>query len=244
MKFINAIIILCFVFNTAIALDNAIKSTKDALTKANQYFGIGEIDGYSRSENVSAELVVNNDDKTPYLHRWINGNKVWKIVYLDVPYYKTLDLFSFEEEIYITFDILIDYKSGRLLKIWSRIKDTSAIVRRAPDIDVYEAKLFRNFEGLPDVEPYPFFEVLKQGKIDITKSIEFEAVYILQTIRDTSTIPYWHITLHDFSHPVSSPSGKTGMASYTCDHTFNGKTGEHLSRQCGGKPIKRDQKPK
>lgn len=246
MRLILTISILCLMFSFAIASDNAITTADEAIAKANQYFGTSDIEGYSITENVSTEMILIQDDKTPYLNRWINNNKIWRIRYIDIPYYKAFyNLPTIMEEMYITFDILIDFETGRLLKIGARVKDTAFVVER-PDIKAKDdIKYDSLYAGLPNDIQFSFLDIAKHIPLNIAGSVEFEAVYVLKIINDSTSVPRWNITA--YGHPYSVSPGPVKMKSgaivkvapktvlSTCQAVIDGLTGRAIGeRKCPG----------
>ena len=100
-----------------------LKSGDDAISTALRYTGFSELRTFVIDSTKLPQLVVLEDDQTPFLHQQINGKPLWKVtisVILEIRVEdKSGGSFQRFDENIREFDIYLDPKTGQLMKMLS-----------------------------------------------------------------------------------------------------------------------------
>ena len=164
MRYNIFLIILCLIFNSAIA-EQQIKSPEKATNLALKYLGFLNMDCFSVEKNFQEALIVNiSDDKTPFLHDKINNRDIWKVTFKDIelsPHRGYPDSDDYPRP----FDVYINPNDGSLLKIESIYSGTNIDFAPEPSVEYAEKKLkeanltFLNF-AMPEGNFVSLFEAI------------------------------------------------------------------------------------
>ena len=132
---------------------------------------------------VSAELVVVEDDVTPFLHDQILGKRLWKVIAqdwnLDLP---SASASGAEGSVVRTFEILVNPVNGSILKIRSRWPEGIAQIAPEPPADVAAEQMTRSgwesYDGFPKDEPsVSFLQALDVVPSEFRRSTRCDADY-------------------------------------------------------------------
>ena len=113
-----------------------VKTNKQlAINRACEYLGVTceKGDNTIDSSQVSAEIVVIDNDQTPFLHDQINGRPIWKIEFKNIKLSTFMERPDPTKECRRDFVALVDPDSGCLLKIYSPQPGKDSIVEPFAD---------------------------------------------------------------------------------------------------------------
>ncbi|MCP4703437.1 MAG: hypothetical protein GY865_02405 [candidate division Zixibacteria bacterium] len=224
----------------------SINSYENAKSLATKYMGIKPSKNFNTDNQILVDSTIISNDKTPFIHKMINNKKSMRVVFQDI-LLNTIREMNYDIPD-VDFEVLLDPESGKLLKIWSRLKDTSYIVPRPESPTIVEDQLKSGkieYIGLPDKDPFPFFETLKNCPFSFEKAVEIEAIYVIKkTKKYTEGVPVWIVSIHGLPRTISPPprnsdSGESNTLARTIltswVMTFDGITGEYWTSSGGGK---------
>ncbi|MCP4703436.1 MAG: hypothetical protein GY865_02400 [candidate division Zixibacteria bacterium] len=242
MKTLNQSVLLCiittffvFTFENILAENDTnvrIDSDDQARLIAEQYTGFGKIQNLTRDYQFTIDTLSITNDKTPFINNMINNRKLHRVLIDSIPA-RSLKKVDYNMPP-LNFEILLDSETGKLLKISTKLKDTSDVKNRDDLI-----KTNRRFSGFPDVKPYPFLEILRKCPFALFEAAEIEAVYILRKSKaGEPDIPTWIVSLYSVPKVVSPPSIDSdsmfiekhkGTTIVNIDVIFDGVTGKLLT---------------
>ncbi|MCH8027493.1 MAG: hypothetical protein IID63_05155 [candidate division Zixibacteria bacterium] len=130
-----------------------------AAKRALQFTGIeSRIDTSSASSSVRVEKVIINDDVTPFLSNKINGREIWRVLYTDVDFRRSLLLNDSNVTNLRDIEVLLDPVTGQLLRIIVLSNEFDSLLKPEPSAQRAEEHLKRNreiyhdfIEGLPAI---------------------------------------------------------------------------------------------
>jgi len=174
-------------------------SSAEAQTKAMKYLGFSKMDGFSREANFEKSRMINIiDDKTPFLHKQINNLDVWKIAFQNITLTPDDRLHDEDAGYKRTFDVYIDPKDGKLLKIESIYSGKNVDFAPEPGIEWAEKSMigsryvFQDFAD-PDSNYVGLFDVLKSLGPRNFKQLKAVLVIIPVLGQDTTQV-VWFVT--------------------------------------------------
>jgi hypothetical protein len=155
------------------------------------------------SKKASAEKIIIVDDKTPFLWRQLLNRRAWTVKFEPGALHLKSSIPGFQDRYPRKFSVLLDERTGQLLKVEARFEGDDPDMRPAPSGDAAEAQLRAEkeiFTGLPVVEPKltlldALDVVLKSGIGSPFLAKEIEAVYVMHSRMGSSPRPVWSITL-------------------------------------------------
>lgn len=200
----------CFVMVAAVGFGQAtvdssqvtheLRSEQEALQQARIYTGFGDTASLAQTGSPEAKRINLAVDDTPFLHSLIAGHEIWQVTFKDVVIpYEGLDPDSLPQYAR-DFQVLLDAKTGRLLKITSVGPATSrwkySLPASAQASEDYARKCSLAVTGLPTAQPAPLVKVLTKCPNTPFLAERIVAVYVDITTRDrVNPVPRWFISL-------------------------------------------------
>ena len=219
-----------------------VKDAKGAIEKTMPVLGFTSAHGPS----ATAELIVLEQDDTPYLSKQLIGKPLWHIVVPD----RKLELPStpenYEDPYLRTFDVLINPIDGRVIKLKSRWPEGVPQIAPEPDAASATEQLRRSgkevYHGFPSEDPHVSFidavDSIQRGGDAPLGSKQISASYVMWSMVGSRTPrPVWAITLRGVT-PVMPREGMSREAIYQYRLIVDAKTGEYL---CGGSSPQPDE---
>jgi hypothetical protein len=212
------IILLCAVGLPAHSSDDTstaswiLKTRVGAVDAALRLTGFSSLKGYSLDSS-AVQLVILDDDQTPWLHNQINGKQLWQ-VQIDVNLELLVEnqagdtLRRFDQNIR-EFNVYLDPEIGVVIKMSS---DPGEYPHRPfnPPADVAEWVLRYQkeiFHGFPNEPPgIDFLEALRSVVGDPFSAKEIHVLYILWSKNNSEPRPVWSIDLRGLDTPAIMPS--------------------------------------
>ena len=204
------LLLICF-FNTEILSNDenidktewVLKSGDDAISTALSYTGFSELSTFVIDSTKPPQLVVLEDDQTPFLHQQINGKPLWKVtisVILEIRVEdKSGGSFQRFDENIREFDIYLDPKTGQLMKMLSGSDLEYPHKPPLASADVAEWMLSYPKEialGFPtEISDVNFLEALRYVVGNPFSAKEIHVLYIIWTNRGRDPRPVWSIDL-------------------------------------------------
>jgi len=215
---------------TGIKLDK-----QSAITKACEYLGVTWEKGENTIDKsqVNAEIVVLENDQTPFLHDQINGRPIWKVMFKDIRLSTPIDMSNPTKEYHRDFVALIDPENDCLLKIYSTRPGKNYVDEPAIDKEERKIKgLGEEYLGFPSYkkEMLPLLRVVKDGWPPVFNDMYASLVNLKK--RD-SIYTVWAIT-HNVvpsAKMVKGMKGAKGLDEYKLSnmrHVCDAVTGEVL----------------
>lgn len=182
---------------------------EDAIAGAERYLGLTKA---KPNERMFAQLVILEDDDTPYLRDQVVGRPLWHIVVKDVDLCSRLAPLPAEKsklcqpgEQMTTFDVVVDPVDGRLLKILTRWPDHVPHVLRMPPAADAERQLAgsrgegERYHAFPAETPaVSFFEALRTVVVDGVGNVfaakQIVGSYVVWSKGGEDPEPVWAIT--------------------------------------------------
>jgi len=247
VRFLLSFIICLLVVNPAFSQGGADDGTLDsisiseksltsteALLKAIRYTGFGKKLTISKSlADEMSEKVIIEEDKTPFLNDQIEGKEVWKITFKNVLIepkikYPELEPISIIKD----FEVFLDPKSGKLLKIFSKYEGDDPYMFPEPSAESATVALGSGGEvhfGFPDEPPQVSFidAYLAAAGCAPFAAKEVIATYIMLKSLTVSLRPVWNITCRGIPPViVSSMSEQSPVTRARC--VVDANTGKWL----------------
>jgi hypothetical protein len=194
----------CLAFLNAFASDTphlpnaAVRSAEMAISRAMQYTGFDRLKKTPDTAlTTRAELVIIEEDRTPFLADSVIGKQVWKVyiggVKLDLP-----DWYAVDSQPGRTFEILIDAETGRCFGAYARCHGCDPNLSPEPPSDSSTAQLrsstetFKGFLGEPP--PVTLAQALNAAVgSNPVKAKEIVAVCVMWSYMDKPAKPVWSI---------------------------------------------------
>ncbi|MFH2048979.1 MAG: hypothetical protein ABIJ12_06005 [bacterium] len=222
--------------------ENAITTPEEAIKCALVYTGFAEIIDTSKLiADEIASLVIINDDKTPFINKFINGKEVWQVEFKNI----RLDIDGWmqsviDNQIPNDFVVLLDPKTGQLFKISSTIDSNKIQIREKPIIDPKlgyidsQGEIFKNF---PERKPeYSFLDALKSSGISSPiMAKKLVGVLLISSEENSEKAVIWCISSYKIpAIELGGPHLKEGQRAprrkeETMHSVVDAKTGEWLS---------------
>jgi hypothetical protein len=213
MKGGNSLYLALILFFTAIGGAWAIGPSKDstksdyalangtaAVYRALEYTGFDKLKYFSEVGIVNPELVINKDDKSPFLSSLIDNIKVWKVTFKNVRMVTKL------QESKRDFTILLDPQTGKLLQIKSVSNYGSSDIASEPPANAAENYLRDmniEFHGLPEKILMDFTDALAQCPRSVARTNIVTAYYVNHTSPHNKVPePAWIIIMRGIEPPV------------------------------------------
>ncbi len=221
-----------------------LKSAKDAIEKTKLVLGMASAVGCS----AIAEILVLEEDDTPYLSKKLIGKPHWHVVLPD----RKLELPSspenYRDPYSRTFEVLLNPIDGRVIKLKSRWPDGVPQIDPEPDAASATEQLRgagnEVYHGFPNEDPHISFidaaDSIQLGGAAPVMSKQISASYVMwsRVGRFKTPRPVWAITLRGVM-PVMPREGMSREAVYQYRYVVDARTGEYL---CGGNtphPVRR-----
>ena len=178
----------------------ALQSRDQAIAKTRAIIGL--LDG--TAPQFTAELVTLTEDNTPFLKHQIVGRPIWHVVITNWKLQLKSAPIGVKDSHTRTFDVFVDPKNGRLLKISSRWPEGVPPIAPEPRADIAEEHMVRAgreiYHRFPDAEPSINFlqaldVVFKDGVGDPLIANQIIAHYIVGSSIARQPKPVWAITL-------------------------------------------------
>jgi hypothetical protein len=213
-----------------------LKDAKAAIEKTMPVLGMPSATGPS----ATAELLVLEEDDTPYLSKKLLGKPLWHVVLPD----RKLELPSSPENYHDrysrTFDVLLNPIDGRVIKLKSRWPEGVPQIDPEPDGASATEQLARSgnevYHGFPNEDPHVSFidavDSIQRGGDGPLTAKQISGSYVMWSTmgRFETPRPVWAITLRGVL-PVMPRPGMPLEAIYQYRLIVDAKTGEYL---CGG----------
>ena len=180
-----------------------LKTEDQAVSAALATTGFSRLTHYSVPATKAAELVVLDDDQTPFLHGQINGRQLWHVEVQVKLELKVEDRTGATHQEYDTtsrkFDIYLDPRTGNIIKLVSGAEAVYEHKPPLPSTDTAERDLswHRTFyHDLPAEPPgIDFLEALRSTVGHPFLAREIHASYLTYSRRDSDPRPVWIIDL-------------------------------------------------
>ncbi len=223
--------------------DWLLKTSKDAITQALGIFGISA----AASQGVEARVIILDEDKTPFLHKQITKRPLWRI---SVHKYR-LRLKSAatdENDLYErTFDLFLDPRDGKLLKIISRwpqgVPESAPEPRAAFAEQCFRDSGREKYHSFPDTPPKINFlnalnAVNASGAIGCNPLIAKQIVahYVIRSKMGREPQPVWAITLRGIAPFEAAYPGVPVAARDHMRHIIDARTGKWLGAGTSPQP--------
>ena len=215
-----------------------ITTPDEAKRKALDYLGFEKMEGFSVKSNFdTANLVIINDDKTPFLHNKINNRDIWKATFQNITLTPDDRLHDEDAGYKRTFDVYIDPKDGKLLKIESIYTGENVDFAPEPGIEWAENTMsgslceFRDFAH-PDSNYVGLFDVLKSLGPRNFKQLKAVLV-IIPVLGQDATQAVWFVTYRgtDPYYPKGAGADLSITEAYNYQSfIYSAKTGQMLAR--------------
>ena len=178
---------------------------QSAITRACEYLGVTweKGDNTIDSSQVSAEIVVLDNDQTPFLHDQINGRPIWRINFKDIKLSTLMERPDPTEEYHRDFVALIDPDSGCLLKIYSPQPGKDSIVEPFADDEENKIAMYlEEYVGFPPSGDYmSLFEIIGDAWPPVFDELY---AYLVRVKKRDSTYTVWSITNTGLPDPSMS----------------------------------------
>ncbi len=217
-----------------------LKASEDAIRVTLTATGFSNLKQYFLDSS-TVQLVVLEDDQTPFLHNQINGRQLWQVgvdVNLELLVENQAgDTSRRFDENSREFKVYLDPKTGQIVKMSS---DPGEYPHKPfkPPADVAEWVLKHRreiFHGFPNTPPnVTFLEAMRSVVGDPFSAKEIQVLYILWSRNNSEPRPVWSIDLRGFDSPVIMPSHSAEGADIPIDqlnHMRNivcARKGHHL----------------
>lgn len=223
-----------------------LKTKEDAADAALTYTGFSGLKQYSLDSS-TVQLVVLEDDQTPWLHSQINGKQLWQVgvdVNLELLVENragdTLRRFDQNSR---KFMVYLNPETGQIIKMSSEPGYDYPHKPTKPSAEYAEDQLRRVklggssefYHGFPDMPPkVSFVEALRSVLNDPFSAHEIHALYVMHSRRGDTPRPVWIIDLRGLD-PAPMTMGGPGRTAVVPveerNHRRNGvdaMTGAHL----------------
>jgi len=183
--------------------EKPLSTAEAAIAKALAYSGFDKADGFDGLKSAKAELVVIENDNTPFMVEKINGKNMWRVSFKNIPVGQGSTIIIERD-----FEVTLDPETGKLIKIFS-ISDEVGSADTLPQPSAEAAELFfekggLDFRGLPDkMCNVTFWESLQRVQIaspSVTKIIK--AYYWDIAGRLKQYPPAWLIIFRGIANPL------------------------------------------
>lgn len=210
-----------------------------------------EISGLSDAARpkMTSKLVTLSDDDTPFLHDQIVGRPIWQLVIVDWKLELKSAAADAEDACARTFDIFLDPRDGRLLKILSRWPKGVPPIAPQPPADSAEVQMnsagLEKYHGFPKEKPrVSFLEALdvvyKDGGLGnplVASTKQIRAHYVVRSAMGREPKAVWAITLRGFPPFEASYPGVPVDARNHARHIVDAKTGEWICAGTSPQPV-------
>lgn len=177
---------------------NSITTETDAITRASKLTALDTL-----TKEITAQRVMIQDERTPYLWKQYNGQNAWKVEFADVSLKFKSATPNFNDSYKRKFAVYLDEKTGQLISIVSRFEGSDPDLREQPSGAAAENQLKAEDEfyyGLPTKEPKLTFldaleVVLNKGMGSPFVAKEIYANYVIHSRGNSPKRNVWVITL-------------------------------------------------
>jgi hypothetical protein len=234
--YVACVITLSCIFAASVCGDDdstrwVLKTSKDAETVALKYTGFDKL-GKSALDIRATQLVVAQEDRTPFLKDSINGRNCWQIkieVQLKLEMKFALDSVNQSTREFV---VLLDAETGRLFGISAVM--TKNYEDRPPLLPAEKAEnMLRQmreiFHGIPSEQPViSFVKALNYVEGSPFEAKEIYASYVMYSQMRGEPHPVWYIDLRGITPIVSEP-GKEGLEHWNhMRSVIDARTGKHI----------------
>ena len=179
------------------------------------------------SRGIDAVLVKVKEDVTPFLGEGNEGKPAWRVTYSNA----SLPADTFRR----TFQVMLDAAGGRLLFITSTSEGRPAANMRPMASYRVATKELREdgelYAGYPDADPKVDFLAALQDILQVGKSREMHAAYVMQRRLESKARPVWAITLRGlppFAAHGPNPKGVAAEQRTSMRNVVDAATGKVL----------------
>ena len=179
------------VANEPVADDRAIRSSDEAVKRALEFTGFGQMEGFTLPSDPSeiAEIVTMIDSLTPFLSDSIDGRRAWLVTLQDVQLHFGPPITMREVDRSFDFRVYIDSANGVLLRMHSRSKQPrSNYMPRAPlataehQIGKMSGEVYYGFAPFPP--RMTFLEAIHRNILPpFVAGSEADIMYIMHSLR-------------------------------------------------------------
>jgi hypothetical protein len=224
--------------------DNRFTTADAAIARALVYTGFDELESYSRSVQVDAELMTVGEGDPEVLRTEFDGKQLWRVDFQDV----TLD---FAGGCARDFEVYLDAERGRLIHIWSCCQsggcDTvtnAAFTRRNLEVQLESNNPLLKYEGIvPEPPVFSFLDVLQEWLpvSNFSQARLIAGILILRSGRGVSEQPTWLLTFSGMQGEYESRRSRTShVGKPSCAQILvDAKIGAFLSLEGIGPGSKR-----
>jgi hypothetical protein len=220
-----------------------LQNQEQAVATAREIVGVP--DG-ARPE-LTAKLVTLSEDDTPFLNDEIVGRPIWHVVIADWKLQLKSAPPDAEDTYARTFDVLLDPRDGKLLKILSRWPKGVPPIAPQPPADSAEVQMhnagLEKYHGFPEAKPTLSFlvaldVVYKDGGLgNPLVSKQILAHYVVRSAMGREPKAVWAITLRGFPAFEASHPGVPIDARNHARHIVDAKTGKWICAGTSPQPV-------
>jgi hypothetical protein len=194
--------------SSSIDQDCPLLTAEEAIERAIEYTGFDKADGYDSITSAFAELVISENDNTPFIAEKIQGKNVWQITFYNIPVGQGCKTITERE-----FQVTLYPETGKLIKIFS-VSDHSGSLDTLPQPSATVAeKWFKDrkyvFNMLPDeMCNITFWEALQKAWIACPSVTKIIKAYYWDISGGERDFPYtWLIIFRGIRDPLPAAGG-------------------------------------